>query len=1594
MRSIPRKVAAAVGAIALSAGMAIIVPAAADAAVAADAPVVINEVYGGGGNSGATLTNDFIELFNVSGADVDLAGWSLQYAGASGGFSNAHALSGVIKSGGYFLIQEAKGNGGTTPLPTPDATGTLAMGGSGGKVALVHGTAALTCGSNCTTDPTVVDFVGWGSANDAAGGHAAPATTNTQSVTRDASHTNTGDNAADFVLADPPTPTACGEACQAPPPVDEGAKTIAEIQGTGNTSPLAGNTVTTKGIVTAAYPTGGYNGYVIQTPGSGGDIDFPSHTASDALFVYSAATVESVTIGEYVQVTGAVSEFNGLTELTVASGGMTRLTEAVPAVKPITAAWPRTDAQRESIESMLFAGDGGYTITNTYSTNQYGEVGLAYGNKPLIQWTDQARPGTPEADAIKADNVARAVVLDDGASTNFLSAANSSQTPPYISLDKPVRVGETVTFVSDVIVDYRNNAWKLQPTSQVTPGNTAAYPATWNDTRTAHPDEATIARDGTPDIRAASFNVLNFFTETGVKYIADGGTCTSYNDRVGNPITVNTCSGSGPRGAWDDANLERQYAKTVAAITASGANVVGLMEIENSVKVGEIKDTTVKFLVDRLNAAAGADTWAYVSPDESALPPLDEMDVINNAIIYQPAVVTPDGATRMLADQSADGQAFANAREPIAQVFQPKAGGDPFIFAVNHFKSKGSGSGPGNADIGDGQGASNADRVAQAHALVDWLATVESETGVDAVISVGDYNSYGQEDPMQVLYDAGYVDAEHQFDLGKYSYSFSGLSGSLDHALLNQAALGRATGADIWNINSPESIALEYSRYNYHGTLFYEPDPYASSDHDPVIVGLRATASDTAGDTTVQILGINDFHGRIQANGQEAGAAVLAGAVDELKADHPNTVFSAAGDLIGASTFESFIAHDKPTIDALNAAGLEVSAVGNHEFDQGYDDLVNRVMAPYNATTNPYGGAQWKYLGANVKFKDSGDPALDPTWVKDIGGVKVGFVGAVTEHLGELVSPAGIANLTITDIADAVNKEADDLKASGQADIVVMLVHEGSPTTSCDAVTDPANDFGKIVTRLDANVDAVISGHTHLTYNCMVDVPEWQDRAVTERPVVSAGQYGYNLDQLLFTVSPDKQVTKIESNTLALTKQVDDPAKPGTKIWVANYAPDGTVGQIVATAVANAAVLGAQPLGQIAGPFNRAKDSVGVENRGGESTLGNLVAEAQRWATESTTTGSAQIAFMNPGGLRADMVGSDADGYPATLTYQQAATVQPFANTLVNMTLTGAQIKTVLEQQWQPAGASRPFLRLGISKGFAYTYDPAAAAANHITAMWLDGTPIDPAATYSVTVNSFLASGGDNFLELAAGTNKKDTGQTDLQGMVDYMAANAPAGSPLPVDNSQRSVGVHFAADVPAEYAPGDAVSFDLSSLAMSTGTATDDSVSVSLGDQVLGTFPVNNAVAAGDKFDEVGTASVTVILPAETPAGTAALTVAGDTTGTTATVSIAVASGGSAPDAGVVTLDAQRTSQQYGLGNGTKITAWVELTAGSTKKVPVQFLDNGELVATAVTNGAGKADYWLPKNAAVGEHSITAQYRLADGDVLVGAPVVVTVAP
>ncbi|MBN9631607.1 MAG: ExeM/NucH family extracellular endonuclease, partial [Actinobacteria bacterium] len=721
--------------------------------------VVINEAYLSGGSAGAAYTNKFVELYNPGDQAVALTGWSLKYrpATGTGAASGVVPLSGSIAAKGFYLVAGASNGTNGAALPTPDAaSNALNPSGTTGTLILAKSASALTLPTGSVTgNPSVADLVGYGTSNTFEGSKPATApsgNTDVKSLNRTA-FKDTDDNAADFTLsatitpqntaspADPGNPgggggTDPGTGTDPGPP---GTVTIAEIQGTGATSPKAGQTVSTVGVVTAAYPTGGFNGFYLQTPGTGGAIDLASHTASDAIFAFGSSFASSVAVGDYVKVTGAVSEFNGLTEITPTK--VDKLdASTVTAPAPATVALPTTDAQRESLEGMLIAPQGAFTVTDVYSANQYGEIGLAAGDKPLVQATETARPGTAEYAAAVADNKARSVTLDDGASTNFLSAANKSKPLPYLSLTSPVRVGAPVTFTKPVILDYRNDVWKFQPTSELTPANAATVqPVTFGNTRTAAP--ANVGGD----LRLATFNVLNYFPTTGDQLTG----CTFYTDRDGNKITVN--SGCDARGAADATNLKRQQDKIVAAINALTADVVSLEEIENSKRFGLDRDDALKTLVAALNTAAGSEVWAFV-PSPATVPSSE--DVIRTAFIYKKAVAAPVGASKIL-----DDAAFSNARQPLAQAFKKVGAQDSsaFIAIVNHFKSKGSGTGA-DADQGDGQGASNASRVKQATALVAFANERKTTLGSDKVLLIGDFNAYLNEDPIKVLTDAGYID--------------------------------------------------------------------------------------------------------------------------------------------------------------------------------------------------------------------------------------------------------------------------------------------------------------------------------------------------------------------------------------------------------------------------------------------------------------------------------------------------------------------------------------------------------------------------------------------------------------------------------------------------------------------------------------------------------------------------------------------------------------------------------------------------------------------------------------------------------------------
>lgn len=555
--------------------------------------------------------------------------------------------------------------------------------------------------------------------------------------------------------------------------------------------------------------------------------------------------------------------------------------------------------------------------------------------------------------------------------------------------------------------------------------------------------------------------------------------------------------------------------------------------------------------------------------------------------------------------------------------------------------------------------------------------------------------------------------------------------------------------------------------------------------HARVITGregeqlVRAAARSDIGKTLlVKIAAIDDFHGQLQTPGSSFGKPVggvdyLAAYVDAIRAKSPNSIVVSAGDLIGASPLISALFHDEPTIEAMNRLGLELNAVGNHEFDEGKDELLrmqyggchptdpnscqgNKVGTPY-----PFEGAKFKFLAANVVEKDTGKTLFPPYAIKSFKGNKVAFVGVVLEGTPSIVTPSGISTLEFRNEADTINALVPKLKRHGVRSIVVLLHEGGTDTTSGDYkdCTGFSGAIGDIVSRLDDEVDMVISGHTHVAYLC--NLPNSAGRKIPVTGTNALGRMVTDIDLVLDTAKHDVASIAVD-NVL-----VDRSA--------AGVTPVAELTSLVDAYDAISAPLANQAVGHIAAAMTR------DANAGGESSLGDVIADAQLEATAPAALGGAVIAFMNPGGIRTDLTYPSSNGEgDGVVTYGEAFTVQPFGNSLVTKTMTGQQIYDLLEQQWS---AAQPYLRvLQVSQGFSYqhTFDSTAAfnsvkGGSHVCpgSVKVDGVAIDKAASYRVTMNSFLASGGDNFTAFNLGTDQLG-GAVDLDALTAYFQAHMP----------------------------------------------------------------------------------------------------------------------------------------------------------------------------------------------------------------------------
>ncbi len=940
MRAGRRSLVGAAGALALSAGF---LGAAPPAQAAGAGPVVINEVYGGGGNSGATYKQDFVELVNVSSQPVDLSGWSVQYAAASGTFSAVTALSDVLPAGASYVVRESQGSGGTTDVPS-DVTGTIAMSGTAGKVALVDTSGALTCGADCDSAAGVVDFVGYGSAaNDFEGTGPTAAPSNTTSVSRSSSHADTGNNAADFT-AGVPSPTACGAACTGPPPDDAptvtqttpangasnvsasanlsvtfsesvgtgpGAFTLAcggtdqpltvsgtgtsrtvdptsdlpdgsctltvhaasvtdtdtndppdamtadktvtfstgsgcgqaytpawQIQGSGETSPLAGTSVTTQGVVVGDYEgaSPALRGFYIQDPGSDGNV-----VTSDAVFVFEGSNADTVHLGDLVRVTGTASENQGQTQVSI---GLTpEVCTTGNTIVPTQVELPFASADfPERYEGMLVKMTQTLTVTEHFQLGRFGEVLMSSGGR-LPQPTSIVAPGAPAQAQQNANNLNQ-ILFDDASQAQNPDPILFGRGGQPLSASNTLRGGDTATNTVGVFTytwggnAASPNSYRLRPIGALG-GGVPDFQAV-----NARPTSAPTRAEGTT-VRVAGMNLLNFFnTFTG---------CAS--GTTGGPLDC--------RGAENQAEFDRQWPKTVAGIVGTGADVIGINEIEND---GYGPSSAIQFLVDRLNDEAGAGTYAFIDVD-AATGQADAAgsDAIKVGVLYKPAVVTPVGDTAAL-----NSEAFVNggddaprARPSVAQAFEENASGSVFVVDVNHLKSKGSAC---NApDAGDGSGNCDEVRNNSAAALAAWLDS--DPTGVDDpdVLLVGDYNSYAMERPVQTLETAGYKNLiRDRIGPDAYSYVFDGQWGYLDYAFGSLSVQPQVVGVYEWHINSDEPSVLDYNTNfktaNQQSTL-YAPDQFRISDHDPVIVDLALTPAAESSTTTLGVTPSSQVYG-------------------------------------------------------------------------------------------------------------------------------------------------------------------------------------------------------------------------------------------------------------------------------------------------------------------------------------------------------------------------------------------------------------------------------------------------------------------------------------------------------------------------------------------------------------------------------------------------------------------------------------------------------------------------------------------------------------------------------------------------------------
>ena len=773
---LPRRLTTAT---AITAIVATMLPLAAPV-LALSTTLVINEVdY----DQPSTDTTEFLEIKNVSAAPIDLDPYEVVLVNGSSGGAVIYDTIGLppvsLAAGDFFIVCA---NATTVPncdLDDGPDTNFIQNGDPDAVAIRLTGVVVDTFSYGGVTGAPYTEGSGAGLDDDPG-----PAS---GSLGRCADGADTDQNNVDFVFR-PSTPGAAN-ACSAPPECLSAPTLISAVQSSGSSTPLVGQVVVVEGIVVGDYQqSGGFGGFFVQEQDAAADAD---PATSEGLFVSSAS---AVSVGDRVSACGTASETFALTALlSVQTVNVMSSGNALPTASdvnlPVAAI---TDL--EAFEGMRASIDQELTVTEVFTLARFGEVALSVGGR-LANPTNVVDPGAPAIALQELNNRSR-ILLDDG--SNVQNSDPVVYPQGGLSATNTLRVGDTLPGISGVL-DFRFGVYRVQPV----------------DLATIEFDH-TNSRPATPlpvggNLRVAAFNVLNFFNGDGL----GGGFPTA-------------------RGASTAAELTRQTQKIVNAMLALDADIYSMSELENDAG-GEL--SAIDDLVDALNLASGAGTFNYIDTGVIGT------DAIKVGILYKSAVVSPVGAHAVL--RTADDPRFIDTlnRPALAQTFQLVEDGGRLTIIANHLKSKGSAcTAVGDPDTGDGQGNCNVTRTNAALALVDWAASDPTASGDPDFLVVGDLNSYAKEDPIQVFTDAGYTNEIARF-LGDdaYSFVFQGQSGYLDHALSSPTLTSQVTGVTEWHINADEPVALDYNiEFKSAGQVisFFDPGPYRSSDHDPVLIGI------------------------------------------------------------------------------------------------------------------------------------------------------------------------------------------------------------------------------------------------------------------------------------------------------------------------------------------------------------------------------------------------------------------------------------------------------------------------------------------------------------------------------------------------------------------------------------------------------------------------------------------------------------------------------------------------------------------------------------------------------------------------------------